>query len=97
MARTPSIANTEHRRAAIVSAMLPVMAQHGYERATIQAIAREAGLTPGLIHYHFKSKQEILVSLVKAIMEYARARFEHAAAGSLKPMEIGRASCRERV
>jgi len=80
MARTASTANTEHRRAAIVAAMLPVMARHGYEKATIQAIAREAGLTPGLIHYHFKSKQEILVSLVQGIVEFARARFEQAAA-----------------
>ena len=87
MARTANVANTEHRRAAIVAAMLPVMAQHGYERATIQAIAREAGLTPGLIHYHFKSKQEILVELVKAIMEFARTRFERAAAGAAGPTE----------
>lgn len=91
MARTASVANTEHRRAAIVAAMLPVMAQHGYERATIQAIAREAGLTPGLIHYHFKSKQEILVELVKAIMEFARARFDRAAANSSSPTERLRA------
>jgi TetR/AcrR family transcriptional regulator, transcriptional repressor of bet genes len=91
MARTASAANTEHRRAAIVAAMLPVMAQHGYERATIQAIAREAGLTPGLIHYHFKSKQEILVELVKAIMEFARTRFERAASGATRPIERLRA------
>ena len=91
MARTASPANTEHRRAAIVAAMLPVMAQHGYERATIQAIAREAGLTPGLIHYHFKSKQEILVELVKAIMEFARSRFERAATDTARPTERLRA------
>lgn len=50
------------------------MARHGYERATIQAIAQEAGLASGLIHYHFKNKQEILVSLVKSIAEYAKLR-----------------------
>jgi TetR/AcrR family transcriptional regulator, transcriptional repressor of bet genes len=87
MPRTPSTTNTESRRAAIVAAMLPVMARHGYEKATIQAIAREAGLTPGLIHYHFKSKQEILVSLVGAIVEFARTRFEGQAAASAPPME----------
>ncbi|MEO8152628.1 MAG: TetR family transcriptional regulator [Rhizobacter sp.] len=97
MARTASIANTEHRRAAIVAAMLPVMAQHGFERATIQAIAREAGLTPGLIHYHFKSKQEILVSLVKAIMEFARARFERSASETQRPAERLRAYIEARL
>lgn len=97
MARTASAANTEHRRAAIVAAMLPVMARHGYEKATIQAIAREAGLTPGLIHYHFKSKQEILVSLVQGIVEFARARFEHAAIRAGGPSERLRAYIEARL
>lgn len=97
MARTASAANTEHRRAAIVAAMLPVMARHGYEKATIQAIAREAGLTPGLIHYHFKSKQEILVSLVQGIVEFARARFEQAAAKAGGPSERLRAYIEARL
>lgn len=87
MPRTPSTSNTESRRAAIVAAMLPVMARHGYEKATIQAIAREAGLTPGLLHYHFKSKQEILVSLVAAVVEFARTRYESRSASSAGPME----------
>ncbi|WOB10302.1 TetR/AcrR family transcriptional regulator [Piscinibacter gummiphilus] len=87
MPRTPSTTNTESRRAAIVAAMLPVMARHGYEKATIQAIAREAGLTPGLLHYHFKSKQEILVSLVAAVVEFARTRFESQSASAAEPME----------
>jgi len=94
MARQP---NTELRRAEIVAAMLPVMARHGYERATIQAIAREAGLTPGLIHYHFKSKQEILVSLVQAITEFAQARFECAAAEAAGPMDRLRAHIEARL
>jgi len=87
MARTRSTINTESRRASIVAAMLPVMAQHGYEKATVQAIAREAGLTPGLLHYHFKSKQEILMSLVQAIVEYARNRFAALADASDSPRE----------
>lgn len=87
MPRTPSTTNTESRRAAIVAAMLPVMARHGYEKATIQAIASEAGLTPGLLHYHFKSKQEILVSLVAAVVEFARTRYESQSASAAAPME----------
>jgi TetR/AcrR family transcriptional repressor of bet genes len=87
MARTRSTTNTDNRRASIVAAMLPVMARHGYEKATIQAIAREAGLTPGLIHYHFKSKQEILVSLVAAIVEFARTRYEGPSSLSARPMD----------
>jgi TetR/AcrR family transcriptional repressor of bet genes len=44
-----------------------VMARRGYERATIAAIAEEAGLTAGLVHYHFRSKQDILLVLVETL------------------------------
>jgi TetR/AcrR family transcriptional repressor of bet genes len=73
MSRRP---NTDARRAEIVRAMLAVIARHGYEKATIQAIAKQAGLAPGLIHYHFESKQAILVALIAAMAEAARAGFE---------------------
>lgn len=73
MARTT---NTEARRAEITRALLTVIAQHGYEKATIQSIALQAGLAPGLIHYHFKSKQEILVSLIGMMANVARSRYE---------------------
>lgn len=67
--------NTEQRRAQIVDALLSVMAREGYERATIAAIAREAGLTSGLLHYHFAHKQEILVALVERLVARRDARF----------------------
>jgi TetR/AcrR family transcriptional repressor of bet genes len=67
--------NTEQRRAEIVSALLAVMAEHGYEKATIQLIAQKAGLAPGLLHYHFKTKAEILLELVKTLANLSRQRF----------------------
>jgi TetR/AcrR family transcriptional repressor of bet genes len=68
--------NTAERRAQITGALLAVMARTGYERATIASIAREAGLTPGLVHYHFDSKEEILVTAVERLRDTVRARYE---------------------
>lgn len=56
--------NSEARRAQIVGALQTLMATRGYEGASVVAIAEAAGLAPGLVHYHFKSKQEILLALV---------------------------------
>jgi TetR/AcrR family transcriptional repressor of bet genes len=53
--------NTEQRRAQIISGLITVMAKHGYDGASIADIAKAADLTAGLVHYHFKSKQEILL------------------------------------
>lgn len=68
--------NSDERRAQIVASLQKVMARSGYAGATIAEIARESGLTPGLVHYHFHDKREILVALVDALAGYARARYE---------------------
>ena len=57
------------------------MASRGFERATIAEIASAAGLAPGLVHYHFASKQEILLALVENLSALWRER----AARTLRP------------
>lgn len=49
-------------------AMMKVMATQGYDGATISGIAKEAGLTSGLVHYHFGSKQEILLHMMALLI-----------------------------
>jgi TetR/AcrR family transcriptional repressor of bet genes len=67
--------NTAQRRAEIADGLLDVMSEQGYERATVAAIARRAGLAPGLVHYHFENKEEILVVLVERLAEKLRSRY----------------------
>ena len=66
--------NTEERRRQIVQGLLRVMAERGYERASIAEIAKAAGLSPGLVHYHFTEKQEILLTLVDQLATRVRER-----------------------
>lgn len=68
--------NTQQRRAQIVSALMNVIVRKGYSGASIQDIAREASLTPGLIHYHFESKQEILITLFERLEALVNQRME---------------------
>jgi len=56
--------------------MLHVLAAHGYDGASTQRIAHAAKLTPGLLHYHFGSKQEILLAVVELLAAFARDRIE---------------------
>ena len=78
-------ANTEQRRAEIAAALARVMATTGYERATIALIAREAGLAPGLLHYHYARKEEILLALVDGLAATAAARIQGRLAGAVGP------------
>lgn len=68
--------NTEARRAQIVQGMLSVMTHGGYEGATIAAIAKAAGLAPGLVHYHFKTKLEVLVALIQTLTQQLELRYQ---------------------
>ncbi|MDD9936840.1 MAG: TetR/AcrR family transcriptional regulator [Myxococcales bacterium] len=70
----PRPSNTDARREQIVLGLQRVMAERGYEKATVSAIAQAAGLTPGLVHYHFKNKQEILLELLARLGRVWRAR-----------------------
>ena len=52
-------------RAAIIAGAYQVLAEQGYEAASIKEIARAAGVAPGLVHYYFKSKDELLVAVLQ--------------------------------
>ena len=60
--------NRDQRRQEIAHALGQVMAQKGYDGATIADIAKAAGLRSGLVHYHFENKQEILLALLEQLV-----------------------------
>lgn len=68
--------NTTERREQIVDALLSVIAERGYADATVAAIAAQAGLAAGLVHYHFRSKHEVLVALVETLAARLRGRVQ---------------------
>ncbi len=74
----PRPKNTETRRRQIGEALVKVMATRGYEGASMLEIAAAAKLTPGLIHYHFASKQEILLSVLAEMVAQHDAGLEAA-------------------
>jgi AcrR family transcriptional regulator len=63
MARTPRV--VEDRREQIAEAAMRVFARKGFMRATNKDIAREAGITTGLIYHYFDSKEALLKAIVE--------------------------------
>jgi TetR/AcrR family transcriptional regulator, fatty acid metabolism regulator protein len=55
------------RRNQLTRAAYKVVGQKGYYDFTIRDIAREAGLSTGLVHYYFKNKEDLLLNLLKEI------------------------------
>ena len=65
----PRPKNTDERREQIIDGLLKVMSHKGYEGATVHDIARAAKLSPGLVHYHFGTKREVLEGLMARLLE----------------------------
>lgn len=64
----PRASNTDERRRQIARAFVKVMAHHGYDGASIAEVARRAKLAPGLVHYHFENKLEILLAATRELL-----------------------------
>ncbi len=51
-------------RERIQSVALDLFAEQGYERTSLREIAERLGVTKAALYYHFKSKEDIIASLV---------------------------------
>lgn len=49
---------------AIVEAAMKVFAKHGF-RASVDLVAREAGVSKGLVFWHFRSKDELVIEVAR--------------------------------
>lgn len=66
------------RREQIIEALFQCLAEKGHERVTVKDIAQEAGLHYGVIHYYFKSKDDIVSALADSLVaKYDRLLSEH--------------------
>jgi len=51
------------KRQTILNAAMDAFAQHGYEKASTNAIVREAGISKGMLFYYFGSKEQLFQDL----------------------------------
>jgi TetR/AcrR family transcriptional regulator, transcriptional repressor of bet genes len=70
----PKIVDHERRRDEIALIACRVVAQHGFEQATIVRIARAAGCTTGMIAHYFDTKQDIIVAALRLILRRIEER-----------------------
>lgn len=53
----------------ILDAVRIILARNGYMGTTVSLVAKEAGVSRGLLHYYFKNKDEMLAKVLKENME----------------------------
>lgn len=67
----------ERRRQQIMIAAKRVFSQKGFNKTTMEDIAKEAELSPGTLYLYFKNKDELFSSLTIRILQYLNIRLEH--------------------
>lgn len=60
---------SEERRSQILAAAAHVFVREGLERARMEEIAREAGLSVGGVYWYFKGKEAIVQALLQAMFD----------------------------
>ena len=66
----------ERRRQQIIVAAKRVFSEKGFNKATMEDIAKEAELSPGTLYLYFKNKDELFASLSLRVLHYMRNRLE---------------------
>lgn len=67
MART--VMRPDERRAELLDTAMRLFAEKGYDNVSVRAVARAAGVAPGLAYHYFDSKERMFA---EAIGQYAR-------------------------
>jgi AcrR family transcriptional regulator len=72
----------------IVEAMRLSVARRGIAGSTFEHVAREAGVSRGLLHYYFGTKEALLVEVVRRDTEHRIARLNEPLAGASSVDEL---------
>jgi len=77
----PKDANPEQTRVTILDAAENEFAEHGFDGTRMVAIAARAGVTHGLLHYYFDSKDRLYEQVVGRLFRRHLRLFEQLGAG----------------
>jgi AcrR family transcriptional regulator len=74
------------RRGEIVRAAVKLFSERGYYSTTIQQIAREAGISVGLVYQYFREKDDLLFLSLKDVLETYEREIPQALEGLTHPL-----------
>ena len=81
---------SNERKREIIATAIEIIADEGYGSLTMRALARANGMKLGALQYHFRTRQELMQSLIDFLVDEVRQSLSAAGlrAGSLSVQEI---------
>lgn len=68
----------EARQLQLIEATISTLATHGYARTTMGEVARTAGLSHGLVNFHFETKEKLLSAVLRYLSDEYRENWQTA-------------------
>lgn len=78
--RPPRTMSREARRLQLIESTIDTLAARGFARTTLTEVARAAGLSHGLVLFHFQTKERLLAETLAHLAEEYRQNWEAALA-----------------
>ena len=75
------------RREQLIAAAARVIARSGYDAATVRDVAREAGVSTGVIAYYFEGKDDLFAHVLRSASRAFRLRLQSARDAAETPRE----------
>lgn len=63
---SPPLSKRERTRASLIQAAAELIAERGYERTSLEAVARRAGMTRGAIYGNFRDREDLFMAVVQS-------------------------------
>lgn len=81
------------RRAQLVDCAIDALTQVGYQQTTVAEVARRAGVSKGVVTYHFRARDDLIWAVVSAVFasvaEHVGTRFEGVPPGRFVAVYLG--------
>jgi AcrR family transcriptional regulator len=87
----------ENKQQQILEAALSVFALHGYNGATINMIAKEAGIAKGLLYSYYESKEKLVEALISSGLQKAASFMEEKAIKEVSTKKVFEAGLRHMI
>jgi len=87
----PKLGMAPIRRKQLVEAAIAAIHAHGFANATVARIARQAGISAGMVHHYFKDKDELLFATMRHLLAELRADAVARLSGTADPRQRIRA------
>jgi AcrR family transcriptional regulator len=77
-AKSKRTASREQRRQQLIDATMKCIGRKGLTGMTLSDVAKEAGLSQGIVNLHFESKENLLTETLLSLADEYRVQFDRA-------------------